>query len=268
MPYEFDDAIVAVPETGGIYRTPIIGGWDIGVNANGGYLMARAAHAMRMASGRRDPLTVTAHYLAPALAGDASCATEIVKSGKRISTVVATLCRDDRELMRLIGSFGEVQSTSAAHYVTATPPDLPPIEECVARRNQPTPIPMGIAQRVSLFIHPDDAGFSSATPPGVGRMRGWFSFADDRPIDTLALLLAADAFPPTWFNIFGSQGWVPTLEMTVHVRAVPAPGPLRCSFITRVVQGNCYEEDGEMWDSNGVCVAMSRQLALAPLVAT
>ncbi len=268
MSYEFDDAVLAIPEANGVFRTPIIGGWDIGANANGGYLMARAAQAMRMAARRQDPVSISAHFLAPAPAGDAECATEVVKSGKRISTVAAVLRRDDRELMRLIGSFGEVQPLGSVRYVTARPPELPPIQECVARRGQPTPIPMGIVERVSLFIHPDDSKFYSGAFSGVGQMRGWFSFADDRPIDTLALLLVADAFPPTWFNIFGSQGWVPTVEMTVHVRAVPAPGPLRCSFTTRVVQGNYFEEDGEIWDSDGVCVAMSRQLALAPISPT
>ena len=32
-------------------------------------------------------------------------------------------------------------------------------------------------------------------------MQGWFEFADGRPIDSLALLLVADAFPPPVFNI-------------------------------------------------------------------
>jgi hypothetical protein len=69
------------------------------------------------------------------------------------------------------------------------------------------------------------------------------------------------------FNLFGMKGWVPTIEFTVHVRAIPAPGPIACQFTSRLVQGGYWEEDGEMWDSNGVCVAMSRQLALAPLSA-
>jgi hypothetical protein len=95
-------------------------------------------------------------------------------------------------------------------------------------------------------------------------MAGWFGFADGRPLDTLSLLLVADALPPAVFNIDIPPGWVPTVEMTVHVRAVPAPGPMRCVFRTRFVHGGMLEEDGEVWDSTGTLVALSRQLALLP----
>jgi hypothetical protein len=66
------------------------------------------------------------------------------------------------------------------------------------------------------------------------------------------------------FNLDMPPGWVPTVELTVHVRAVPTPGPLRCVFRTRFVHGGMFEEDGEVWDSSGTLVALSRQLALLP----
>jgi hypothetical protein len=99
---------------------------------------------------------------------------------------------------------------------------------------------------------------------GQALIRGWFAFNDDRPIDTRALLLASDAFPPSVFNLDLPTAWVPTVELTVHTRAIPAPGPVACVFSTRFVQNGLLEEDGEMWDSQGVLVAQSRQLALAP----
>jgi len=77
--------------------------------------------------------------------------------------------------------------------------------------------------------------------------------------------LAADAFPPVTFNLFGMKGWVPTIEFTVHVRGVPVPGPIVCEFTSALTQGGYWEEDGVMWDSAGNVVAMSRQLALSPL---
>ena len=67
------------------------------------------------------------------------------------------------------------------------------------------------------------------------------------------------------FHLDMPPGWVPTLELTVHVRAVPAPGPVKCVFRSHFVQGGFFNEDGEVWDSAGTLVAQSRQLGLTPL---
>ena len=84
-------------------------------------------------------------------------------------------------------------------------------------------------------------------------------------MDTLGLLMVCDAFPPAVFHLDMPPGWVPTLELTVHVRAVPAPGPVRAVFRSQFVQGGFFNEDGEVWDSAGTLVAQSRQLGLTPL---
>ena len=102
--------------------------------------------------------------------------------------------------------------------------------------------------RVELRVHPDDMGFATGNRSGVPRVTGWFRLHDDEPVDTVALLCALDAFPPTVFNADLPVGWVPTVELTTHVRARPAPGWLRCRFATRYVTGGFLEEDGEIWD--------------------
>ena len=68
---------------------------------------------------------------------------------------------------------------------------------------------------------------------------------------------------PVTFDL-GMYGWTPTLELTVHVRAVPAPGWLRVVHSTRNVAGGLLEEDAEVWDSADRLVAQSRQLARVP----
>jgi len=118
---------------------------------------------------------------------------------------------------------------------------------------------------LKVRLRPGDESFAFGKPKGVAEVAGWFAFADDRPIDTLALLLACDAFPPAVFHIDLPPGWVPTLEYTVHVRAIPAPGPVRCVFRSQFVQGGYFNEDGEVWDSADRLVAQSRQLGLTPL---
>jgi acyl-CoA thioesterase len=261
----FESATSVHPKGDGVYTASIADGWDIMGNANGGYLIALAANAMRHAAGREDPLSITAHYLAPAPAGDVQIRTEVVKSGRRVATVAASLRRDDREFIRVLGSFGTLQNGSGSHHVTMTPPDLPPIEECILREPATGVFVPAIFDKANIRLHPDDAQFTAESGSGVAQMRGWFQFADTATCDSLGLLFVADAFPPTFFNLYGVKGWVPTLEYTVHVRARPVDGPLRCVFTTRALQGGFMEEDGEMWDESGTLVAMSRQLALVPL---
>jgi hypothetical protein len=66
------------------------------------------------------------------------------------------------------------------------------------------------------------------------------------------------------FNLDLPLGWVPTLELTAHVRARPAPGRIAAEVRTRFVTGGLLEVDGVYWDSTGRLVAQSRQLALVP----
>src|SRR6185369_598975 len=68
-------------------------------------------------------------------------------------------------------------------------------------------------------------GWAVGKPSGRGELRGWLRFDDGREPDTLALLTAVDALPPATFDL-GVTGWVPTLELSCHVRAAPAPGAL------------------------------------------
>lgn len=97
-------------------------------------------------------------------------------------------------------------------------------------------------------------------------MRGWFALVDEEPTDAIALLLAADAFPPPIFNSDIPMAWVPTVELTVHLRGDPSPGPLRCAFRSRFIHNGLLDEEGEIWDSAGHLVAQSRQLSLMPRV--
>lgn len=137
-------------------------------------------------------------------------------------------------------------------------------DECVVLRDTSIIDFAHLHDHLATRGHPDDVGFQRGERTGRALMRGWFAFPDDRPVDSIALLLASDTFPPAVFNLDLEANWVPTVELTVHIRAVPAPGPVQCSFETRYLQNGLLEEDGEMWDAAGVLVAQSRQLALAP----
>lgn len=259
---DFVRATAVVKDGEGRYAGYVEDGWDIGGVANGGYVLAIAARAMADSVGR-PPLSVTAHYLAPARTGPCSVVVEPIRLGGRMATITGTLAQDGRESIRVLGTFG-ASSGADAVLVDGAPPDLPPYEDCVLPLSTDVPPYPAINDRLALRWRPGDDGFARGRPSGRAEVAGWFAFADGAPVDPIGLLLVVDCFAPPVFNVGLGPGWVPTLELTVHVRAAPVPGLLRCVFRTQYVQGGMLSEDSEIWDSAGVLVAQSRQLALVP----
>ena len=252
----FAAATAVAPTGAGTFSAEILPGWDIAGNANGGYLLSIAARALLDATGRPDPVTITGHYLAPGKPGAVEIATDVVKEGKRFATGRASLMANGRPLLTVLGTFGDLDEDHGALLVDGYPPDLPPVDECVHVAATDT-FPPPFMGKVELHLHPDDVGFAEG-------VRGWFQLLQGESTDTVALLCALDAFPPTIFNTNLPVAWTPTVELTCHLRTRPVPGPLRCQFTTRFVTGGFLEEDGEVWDVDGRLVAQSRQLALVP----
>jgi len=253
----------AVAETGGgSYSGEIQPGWDIMGNANGGYLLSIAARAAAHAADRPDPVSVTAHYLRPGKAGPVSIETDLLRSGRRFS-VVRSMMAADKTLVAVLGTYGTLEPSESVERLESGPPDLPPPEECTPI--EPTEsFPPPFMGRVEIRLDPADLLFAAGNSSGRPHIQGWFRLRDDEPLDTMALLVAVDAFPPTIFNANLPIAWTPTIELTAHIRARPLPGWLRCAFTTRFITGGFLEEDGELWDESGRLVAQSRQLALIP----
>ncbi len=120
-------------------------------------------------------------------------------------------------------------------------------------------VELPILSRVDVRIDPELA------EPGAGgraEVAGWIRFSDGRPVDTMGLVLFADAFPPSLYSLLGRVGWVPTIELTVQVRRRPKPGWIRVRLRTTDLTGGILVEDGELWDIEGNLVARTRQLAM------
>jgi hypothetical protein len=97
-------------------------------------------------------------------------------------------------------------------------------------------------------------------PAGRAEVRGWMRRDDEADPSPLDLLVFADAMPPVTFDL-GLMGWVPTLELTVHLRGLAAPGWLRVVQRARLLRDGWLDEECEIWDSAGRLVAQARQLA-------
>jgi hypothetical protein len=264
---EFDRDTAVTPRVPGVYDTDLSAGWTIFGAVNGGYLLAVLGRALADTLPHSDPFTVSAHYLSASRPGPAVVRTQTVRTGRTLSTGQASLFQHDEEgreveRIRVLASYGDLDALPDDVRTSAKPPAIPPISRCLGPEDGPAPDAdqQPIAERLMLKLDPSTIGWALGQPSGKGEMRAWFGLADGRDADPLSLLLAVDALPPTAFDL-GIAGWVPTVELTVHVRSRPAPGPVRVSITTRNLAGGFLEEDAEVWDSQDRLVAQSRQLA-------
>ena len=58
------------------------------------------------------------------------------------------------------------------------------------------------------------------------------------------------------------SGWIPTVELTTHVRARAVDGWIRAQVTTNNIRGGNLIEDVRLWDQTDTLVAQSRQLAM------
>lgn len=263
-PSGFATATAVTTAGNGHYTAVIQPGWDILGAANGGYLLAMPTRALIQATGRQ-PVTVTGHYLAPGTPGPVVISTEIIKEGRTFTTAAARTLAGERALLAVQGTFGQFDTASDILLQDATAPAMPPADQIPRFRHDPaSELPPPFVERLEIRIHPDDTAFAQGKPSGKARMRAWVRLLDDEPVDACALVMAADCLPPTTFNAGLPIAWTPTLELTVHIRAIPRPGWLRLDFATRFVSNGRLEVDGLIWDADDRLVAQSRQIALIP----
>lgn len=270
--YELDRGIAVERTAPGEYAAHLDSGWVVGGGVNGGYLLAVIGNAIRDDLddvGQPDPASVSGYYLSPSVPGPAVVRVRRVRTGGRRSTVAASLFQhqDGQEVERItaLAVFGDLDRMPAEVHREIPAPDVPPVEKCVESRMAPEEVRKmaPLLERFGTRLDPAYVGWTVGAPSGSGIIQGWFKLVDDRPLDPIALLLVVDALPPVTFDL-GLPGWAPTLELTAHVRARPAPGWAIVRHATRNVSGGLFEEDCEVWDSEGRLVAQSRQLALLP----
>lgn len=235
--------------------------YNIAENPNGGYMVAVATSAVKQISPHADPVSINTHFLRPGTAdAHASVRTQLVRSGRSVTTIRATLSQAGKDRIEVLATFGDLsRSTDHEPIYTIEPPELPPIEDCFLRSGVEQGLDLPILNRVEIKL-PEQ--FSLAGQADRPLVQGWIRFSDGREPDTHAMTLFADAFPPPIFTTLGNIGWVPTVELTVHVRRKPKPGWMKGQFWTTDLTDGRFVEDGLLWDSSGALVAQSRQLAM------
>lgn len=231
---------------------------------NGGYLMAVLARAALDASGRPHPISTAASFLRVARPGPAEVHVEPRKSGRTAEVARVTLVQQDVPVVEALITTATLDGDARPVY-SAGPAELPPLEQCATFKQSGEAGDSFVGQ-VDMWYDPATMGWLDGRPSGTPEMRCHFRLRESGGAryepDGVLLALAVDALPPVVLNT-GAYGWSPTVDLTWHMRAVPAPGWLALYARGRLVSDGWFDEEVEVWDSAGKLVAQSRQIARA-----
>lgn len=262
MGLTFDEATAVAGEGDGSYQVSLHPEYAVGgTKPNGGYLLACLARAALAAardagSGHGHVIAAGAQYYAALDVGPASVETRVQRAGRTATQVTAAISGQGRLGAQARFTLATLPVDSRPFWGESEPTALPAIGDCVTT-------PWGPRRGITLSFDPATTFTRTPNGPvvtGGGEFRAWFTDADRDAVDTVGLLYAADALPPATAGIVFT-GWVPTLDLTVYVRALPAPGPLRLRMRAQLLQDGFADQVCEGWDARGRLVLQSTQLA-------
>lgn len=249
----------AVSQLGeGLWQGYFSGNWLIGQTMNGGYAMAVGAKVLGQALPHPDPVTVTGHFLSRTEVGPVRCEVDILRQGRASSTGSVKLFQNDDLKIVVTGTYGDMARQQGETRVLEAVPDMPGPDACV---DLPYPANQPFRKQMLQRMAPACVRALEGDPDGSGRWEGWLDFADGAEKDLFSLVMFSDALPPPVFSIYGAEGWVPTLELTVRLHRHPRPGPLRCVFRTNFITEGIVNEECLLWDSADELVAVAGQAA-------
>ena len=240
--------------------------WGIGPKLHGGYLVAVLARAgIEVVAARRPDHTVaqavTATFVRAPDPGPAALTVDVLRTGRGASQVRVGLEQGGElcvEGTLVLGALPEPEPEplGPAPIVLTPRADCPrsPADGADGRGTLP------LMEVVDTRLDPRTTGFLTGHPSGEGRISGWLALASGDPWSPLGLLVALDVLPPATFDL-GVYGWSPTMSLTAHVHAAPAPGPLRATQWVDHAGHDRMTETCRLWDETGRLVGQAHQLA-------
>jgi acyl-coenzyme A thioesterase PaaI-like protein len=264
----FADVTALVERGDGRFDARVDPEWTIGGKPNGGYLLAILGRAATRVSPHDHIISASAHYLRSPDPGPVVVEAELSRGGRTASQIRAGMSQGERACVEALLTASCLEAETRPYWAEGLPDAAAGIvafADCL-RLTPQTPDGRRVAMldEVDIRLDPGTSGFTVGRPSGRGELRGWLELPGHEPFDPNSLLYAVDAFPPATFDIEYS-GWVPTLELTVYVRALPAPGPVRVLQRAQLIDARRLDEACFVWDATGRLVAQGTQLAAVNL---
>jgi hypothetical protein len=260
--FPFSEVSTVTPVSPGRFDAHVHPEWTIGGKPNGGYLLAMLGRAAATVGAHDHVVVASAHYLHPPDPGPVVIEAELLRGGRSASQTRTRMSQDGRACVEALVTTSLLEEGTTPYWSRDVPePGQADYADCPRLIPQtPTGIRVAIMEQVEVRLDPGSLGFTTGHPSGRGELRGWLTLPSDEAFDPTSLLFAVDAYPPATFDIEFS-GWVPTLELTAYVRALPAPGPVRVLQRAQLIDAQRVDESCFIWDGTGRLVAQGSQLA-------
>lgn len=262
VPIRFAMATALTASAPGRFEAQLSPHWTIGGKPHGGYLLALLGRAAVGVDTHEHVIAASAHYLRSPEPGAVTVRAEVLRAGRSASQLRAWLTQDGHPCVESLITTSTLDPDTTAYWHGGLPDagSAPRDQATRLPSTNPAGLPVAIMDQVDLRLDRASLGFANGRPSGKGELRGWLALPDDEPFDPVSLLYAVDAFPPATFDL-ELTGWVPTLELTAYVRALPAPGPVRVLQKAQLIDAWRVDEACFVWDSTGRLVAQGTQLA-------
>ena len=258
--FERDTAVTR--DGAGSYTCDIRPDWWVVAGPNGGYLAAiliRALEEHLSGEPARPLRSLTVHYLCAPRQGPARIAVEIDRAGRSVSFVSVRLEQGERVCALARGVLA--LDREGFELAPGPPPEIagPDDIDPLPRSDDAPPFGNQFDFRPAVGAPP----FSGADEALTG---GWIRLSDrGRELDAALLAALCDSWYPAVFATTHEPLAIPTLDLTVHLRA-PVPRPddwVLGLYRTRAARDGTLDEDATLWSRDGELLAHSRQLALA-----
>ena len=236
--------------------------WTIGGKPNGGYLLAMLGRAAASVSEHGHVIAASAHFLHSPDPGPVVVEADVLRTGRTASQVHARMSQGDQPCVEALLTTSRLDEPTVPYWDRGAPAvSQVAFEDCTRLiPRTPNGIRVALMEQIEVRLEPGSDSFTTGEPSGRGELRGWLALPEGESFDPASLLFAVDAFPPATFDI-EFTGWVPTLELTVYVRALPAPGPVRILQRAQLIDAQRVDESCFVWDRTGRLVAQGTQLA-------
>ena len=257
----------------GRYRGRMDTSWWIIAGPNGGYVAAVLLRAIVAEVGDPDrrPRSITLQYLRPPAEGDVEIQVTVERAGRTVTNLSARMTQEGRTLVLALASLAAARPSEVSF---DEGPGLPALED-----GSPVPMPEAIPERevdpdrdVPMRRHYDlrwalgSLPFSAGDTAAERRAHngGWLRPAEPEPIDEVVLMAMTDAWLPPLFSRVDVPLAVPTVDLTVHFRALPEDPLDHCfvEFASPLASDGYLVEHGRILSRSGRLLAESRQLAV------